>query len=92
MAASDCLPGAGVSFGSGAVIAGPCGLSLTLPTINIDLLLPRILANINFPPKLAFNFSLNCNLSNPIDVSAGLDFGGGRISCSPPNPDDDPNL
>lgn len=90
--ANNCLPGADIGFGAGAVIAGPCGLSLTIPTINIDLLLPRIFANIKFPPKIAFNFALTCDLKNPIDISGGLDFGGGRISCSPPNPDDNPDI
>lgn len=43
-----------------------------------------------FPPPLPsffFSLSLNCSLSNPIGVKAGLKWGGGRSPNTGPDPD-----
>jgi hypothetical protein len=48
------------------------------------------LPSIAFPPKIPLPYlhlALNCNLSNPIDVSAGVAYGGGRASNNNPDPD-----
>ncbi len=39
-------------------------------------------------PKLAIG--LSCNLSNPLEISAGLEWGGGRTATFDPDPDDGP--
>lgn len=76
--------------GEGEVVASICGFDLTLPDIDIP---PKFfLPSIDFPPpfpipKLAF--SLTCDPDKPIDITAGIEFGGGRIPCYVPNEDDE---
>lgn len=74
------------SFNAPEVNAQICGFSIRLPKFSISFLLPAI----NFPPKLPiprFSLQLTCDPSNPIDVSAGLGYGGGRTSNADPDPD-----
>ena len=64
-----------------------CGVSLTIPIPQINLSIPAI----PFPPPLPFpipqfSFSISCNFDNPVDVSAGLEWGGGRTSNALPDP------
>ena len=84
---------AGVDFGSldgGDVTASLCEFSLKLPNIKIPPVfnLPPIPFPPPFPiPKLSF--TLSCDLNKPIDISAGLPFGGGKIPCVLPDPDEE---
>lgn len=83
---NPCLPSADAQFDAPGLSAQNCKLSLKLPSFSLAIFLPFA-----FPPSLtlAFNFNLqlNCDLSNPIDLSGGLAFGGGRIVCADPDPD-----
>ena len=69
--------------------ASPCNFSFKLPTFKFGLVLPPF----KFPPFdipiPRFKLAISCDLSKPIDVSAGLSFGGGRKSNNDPCPDDD---
>lgn len=68
--------------------ASPCSFSFKLPSFTFGFTLP----DIPFPPPLPIprlKLVLSCDLKNPIDVSAGLEFGGGRVSNAPTSPDDD---
>ncbi len=83
---------ASVDFGSlsgGEIKAEICNFSLKLPNIEIP---PTFkLPPLPFPPPLPIpklSFSLSCDPSKPIDISAGLSFGGGKIPCSLPDPYD----
>ncbi len=76
------------SFGSTAV-AGPCGISLKIPTFSLKILLPRLLLNLPaFPPPLPFSLSLSCDPTKPINITKGVAYGGGRKSNAPADPDD----
>ena len=68
--------------------ASVCGFSLGLPRFKFGfkLVIP------GFPPTLPFPFislKLSCDLSNPVDITAGLKspFGGGRTPNGEPDPD-----
>lgn len=67
--------------------ANPCEFSIKIPFPSFTLNLPAI----PFPPSflLLFNLSLSltCSLDNPIDVSGGIAFGGGRTPTFDPDPD-----
>ena len=53
-----------------------CGFALPLPGYVFGL---KFLSLVQFMPfKLKLMLGLNCALNNPLDVSAGVDFGGGR--------------
>lgn len=82
---------ASVDFGDasgGEIKASLCDFSLKLPNIKIP---PSFkLPPLPFPPPLPIpklSFTLSCDLNKPIDISAGLKFGGGKIPCSIPDPD-----
>ncbi len=69
--------------------ASPCNFQFKLPSFSFGLTLPPF----KFPPFEIpiprFRLAISCDLTKPMDVSAGLDFGGGRTSKSDPSPDDD---
>ena len=70
-------------------VAGPCGLSLKIPTFSFFFTLPPFPA---FPPALpipVFGFVLSCDPTKPIDVVGNLDYGGSRTPRFEANPDDD---
>jgi hypothetical protein len=74
------------TFNAPELNASICGFSIRLPKFSISFLLPAIA----FPPKLPiprFSLQLTCDPSNPINVSAGLGYGGGRVSRTDPDPD-----
>ncbi len=80
---------ASVSFPPDVVKAIPCGFCISLPKFSLAFFLPKF----SFPPLIPIPFlglslTLSCDLSKPISVSAGIDFGGGRK----PNHDKDPDL
>lgn len=80
---------ASVSFTKPALNANPCNFSFRLPSFIPSLSLPSI----PFPPLPfpvpSFEFKLSCSLDQPIDVSAGLSWGGGKIPCFEPSPDEE---
>jgi hypothetical protein len=78
---------ASAGFEPGPVAASLCGFKLPFGRFKFGFKIPGI----DFPPKLPFPyvaFGINCNLSNPIDMSVGLKYGGGRQ----PNHGVDPDL
>lgn len=69
--------------------ATACGFALGLPRFKFGFKLPSI----NFPPPIPLPFiafKLQCDLSKPVDVTAGLNNppGGGRPDNAPDDPDD----
>jgi len=69
-----------------AEISGPCGLSLKIPSFSFGFTLPTL----SFPPAIpipVFGFTLSCDPHDPIDLTAGLDYGGGRTPNHDPDPD-----
>lgn len=77
------------SFTKPELNASPCDFKFKLPTFSFGFVLPSF----KFPPFdipiPRFKLSISCDLSKPLDVSAGLDFGGGREAKFDPSPDDD---
>lgn len=77
------------SFDKPEINASPCNFSFTLPSFTFGINLPPF----KFPPfELPiprFKLMISCDLSKPVDVSAGVSFGGGRASNNDPCPDDD---
>ena len=66
-------------------VASLCGFKLPVFVFSLGFKQPTI-----FPlpfPEFALSLGLNCSLENPIDVSAGVKFGGGRVSNADPDPD-----
>lgn len=64
----------------------PCGLSIKIPRFSIAFILPTI----PFPPTIPipfFGFALSCDPLSPINMTAGLDYGGGRVARFDANPD-----
>ncbi len=71
---------ADASFTSPELNANPCEFSFKLPSFAFppfDLPIPH------------FKLTLTCDLSAPINISAGIEPGGGRSSNNDPSPDDD---
>lgn len=80
-------------IGDGNVVASICGFSLKIPKIPIPpftVQLPPITLLLPKLPIPKFAFALTCDLNNPIDITADIPFGGGRLSCGdPPNDPDE---
>lgn len=82
-------PEAGVEFNEPTLNASPCAFAIDfrLPVFTLNLQAPP------FPPPFlpSFNLSLklSCNLDEPVDVSAGIAPGGGRLPCFDESPDDE---
>ena len=73
------------SFAASPPVASLCGFALPSFAFAIGFVLPTI-----FPlpiPVFSISIGLNCSLTNPLDVSAGLSYGGGRVASSDPDPD-----
>lgn len=75
--------------GSSEPSATICGFGIGLPKlkfgISVFIKLPP------FPPPFPtpwFTFTLQCDLSNPVDASGGVAFGGGRPKTGEPDADD----
>lgn len=83
------MAGVTADFTAPQINANPCNFSFKLPTFKFGFVLPTF----KFPPFdipiPRFRLAISCDLSQPIDVSAGLDFGGGRTPNGDPSPDDD---
>lgn len=84
--------GASADFGieaSSAPTATICGFGIGLPKLKFGL---SIFVDIHFPPAIPlpwFTFTLQCDPSDPIDVTGGIGPGGGRPETGEPDPDDD---
>ena len=82
-------PNANVAFESPALNASPCNFTVKIPFPQFTLALPAI----PFPPLpfpiFNLSLSLSCSLDNPIDVSGGIAFGGGRVACFDVDPDEE---
>lgn len=90
-------PEPGVSASPGSFDAGtttktialPCGINISIPIPNISFTLPSLALILPALPSIGFSLKLSCDLSNPIDITGGISFGGGRKSNAPPDPDND---
>ena len=68
--------------------ASPCNFQIGLPRFSFGFQLPSI----SFPPPIPFPkfaFELSCSLDQPVNVSAGLEYGGGRQPAFDPDPDNE---
>lgn len=81
---------AGVSINVGLTPSLPavalCGFGI--PPIGFKFSLS--LGGLSFPPAIPIPFlqlALNCDLTNPLSVNAGLAYGGGRTPNADPDPD-----
>lgn len=83
------LPSGGVEFNAPSLNANPCEFQIKIPLPTFNLVLPAIPFPPSFLPVFNLSFTLSCSLDNPIDVSGELAFGGGRIPCFDPDPDDE---
>lgn len=79
---------ASASFGKPEINASPCNFGFKLPSFSFGFVLPPF----KFPPFdipfPKFRIAISCDLSKPLDVSAGVEWGGGRTSNHDPSPDD----
>ena len=75
------------SFDPGLPAASLCGFMLPFLSIFFSITLPGLPFPIPFPPNISILIGLNCSLSNPIDISGGVSYGGGRIASFDPDPD-----
>lgn len=76
------------SFDKPSIDAAPCSFGFKLPNFSFGFSFPGL----QFPPPLPvprFRLALSCDLSKPLDVTAGVSFGGGRKPNGLPSPDDD---
>lgn len=94
--ADNCLDASGsvtapsLTFGAAAVSL-PCGINISIPIPSIGDILANIALNLptlTLKFALPFKFELSCDLSNPIDITADIPFGGGRVACFNASPDD----
>jgi hypothetical protein len=73
-------------------VASVCGFSIGLPRISFPFppTLPSLAFLTNLIPIPFLGFRLTCDLSHPVDITAGLKlpFGGGRTANNDPDPDD----
>lgn len=87
MADLPCVaPSADASFNAPSLNASLCNFQLKLPSFSFGFVLPPL----PFPPNIPFpkfGFALSCNPADPINVSAGIAYGGGKIPCLDADPD-----
>jgi hypothetical protein len=91
-----------VSFdkASAGTVTGPCGLSFGLPSFSVSfgtipadvaaaIAKAEALILAGALPSLNFTFNLQCDPSKPIDIAAGVPYGGGRQATPQPDPTTD---
>lgn len=81
------IAGAGIGI-SGATPSFPpiCGFAIPKFLFALGFVIPTF----TFPPKLPiFRLAIGivCNLTNPLNVSFGVDWGGNRVPTFDPDPD-----
>jgi hypothetical protein len=77
----------GAGFSAGTPVVSLCGF--TLPSFSISVLLQlAIKIKFTFPPPFILAIGINCDLNNPLVITAGIPFGGGRVGTFDPDPDD----
>jgi len=69
--------------------ANPCNFSFKLPSFTFGFNLPAIPFPPFFIPIPRFRLAISCDLSQPVKLDAGIDYGGGRQSKNFLSPDDD---
>ncbi len=75
-----------VGFQGVPVGALPCGLSIPPFGYGLSFRIPKF-PPWDFPPSLSFWLSIRCSLTNPF--GGGLKVGGGRVSNSDPDVDEE---
>lgn len=78
-----------MSFDEPKLEADLCRFALQINLPKFNLRFPSIPFPPPFLPFPFFKLALSCDLSKPIAVAAGIAFGGGRIVCADPDPDED---
>ncbi len=79
---------ANATFKDSPPAAQLCGFKIPRPSFSFSLNISNPLKIPAFPPKLVLAIGINCDASNPLDFSASLPWGGGRIGTRDPDPDD----
>ena len=65
-----------------------CGFSLALPRFSLGLNVdPGLLLPLPPLPTFHLSFALSCDPSHPVDLTGGVEFGGGRTPNNDPSPD-----
>lgn len=75
-------------FKQGPAVGDLCGFKLPSLIFEFGLNLDLPFA---FPPTIPIpkiSLGLTCDLTNPIDVTAGIAYGGGRKATFDPDPDE----
>lgn len=83
-------PSVDAGFTKPEVEASLCNFKLKLPKFSLSFVLPDITILLPKIPIPFFHFAISCDLSQPIDISAGLSSGGGRQANFVADPDDTP--
>lgn len=86
--AQQSVVAAGANFADSPPAASLCGFKVPVPSFHFSLNIPDPLKVPSFPPKLTLSVGINCDASNPLDVSGHLPWGGGRVGTRDPDPDD----
>lgn len=77
-------------FAPGPPVATLCGFAF--PSFKPFLKIGIPIGGISFPPKIPTfspSLGLNCDVNNPLDVTAGVKWGGGRVASFDRDPDVD---
>ncbi len=83
------IASADAGFSDSKPAASLCGFKIPLPYIKFGLNLPLPSIKLPpFPPTIKLSIGINCSLSNPVNFSAGLEWGGGRQGSFEPDQDD----
>jgi hypothetical protein len=82
------IASADAGFDDSKPAASLCGFKLPIPYFKFGIKIPSFKLP-EFPPKIKLVITINCSLSNPVDFSAGLAWGGGRQGSFEPDPDDE---
>ena len=78
---------ASASFEPGPTSISLCGFKFPpLFKFSFGFKLPSL--KLPLPISFFFNLGINCDLDNPFDVSAGVNYGGNRAVLGPQDPDD----
>lgn len=89
---SPLIPAGSIGGGNvGGTVSTPnfppfCGFKIPFLLFGFSFKIP----DFSFPPALPvfrLSIGINCLLSNPVNISAGVAYGGGRVSTSDPDPD-----
>ena len=76
-----------MGFESPELNASPCEFRIKIPIPTFSLQIPAIQLPSLPIPVFSLSLAISCSLDNPIDLSGGLEWGGGRKPKFDPDPD-----